>query len=77
MSKFNDQEYDVIPPGEYKTKIISKEIIPTEKALSGCIRTELEVIEGEFKGRKLFMSEPLVEDPYLVVVVEHSDVTLN
>ena len=77
MSKHNDQEYDVIPPGEYKTKIIDKEVIRTEPAMTGCIRTELEIIEGEFKGRKLFISEPLVEDPYLVVVVEHSDVMLN
>ena len=59
MSRFNDQRYDVLPLGEYETKVINMEIVSADDETALCVRSELEIVEGVFKGRRLFTSMTL------------------
>lgn len=44
----------VIPAGDYNVQIVKSEIKPTANGQSHYLQLELEVLDGEFKGRKLW-----------------------
>jgi hypothetical protein len=47
-------DYTPITPGEYKVHILSSEMVETTKRDGHMLKLELEIIEGESAGRKLF-----------------------
>jgi hypothetical protein len=46
--------FDPLPDGYYNARVINSEAKPTKDNESGYLALELEVIDGEYKGRKLF-----------------------
>ena len=44
----------IIPAGDYNVQIVKSEIKPTANGQSHYLQLELEVLDGEFKGRKLW-----------------------
>ena len=46
--------FEPLPAGWYNTKIVASEAKPTKDNESGYLQLELEVLDGEYKGRKLF-----------------------
>lgn len=47
-------EYTPIPPGEYKVHIIASSMDPTSNGNGHFLKLEMEILEGESGGRKLF-----------------------
>lgn len=47
-------DYTPIPPGEYKVQIISSEMVETNAKTGSMLKLELEIVEGDQAGRKLF-----------------------
>jgi hypothetical protein len=47
-------DYTPIAPGEYKVHILSSEMVETSSKNGHMLKLELEIIEGESAGRKLF-----------------------
>ena len=46
--------YEVLPPGKYIVQIVGSEMRPTSNGLGQYLWLELDVLEGEHAGRKLF-----------------------
>jgi len=46
--------YDVLPPGKYTVQIVNSEMRPTSNGLGQYLWLELDVLDGEHAGRKLF-----------------------
>lgn len=47
-------DFTPIPPGEYKVQIISSEMVETSAKNGHMLKLELEIVEGDQAGRKLF-----------------------
>lgn len=47
-------EYTPIPAGEYKVQIITSEMVENKAQTGTMLKLELEIMEGEQSGRKLF-----------------------
>lgn len=47
-------DYTPIPPGEYKVQILSSEMVENSAKTGHMLKLELEIIEGDQAGRKLF-----------------------
>ena len=47
-------EYTPIPPGEYKVHIVTSEIVENSAKTGSMLKLEIEIIEGDQSGRKLF-----------------------
>ena len=46
--------YDVLPPGKYLSQIVASEMRATKDGLGQYLYLEVDVIEGQYAGRKLF-----------------------
>ena len=46
--------YEVLPPGQYVVQIVQSEMRPTKNGQGQLLALELDVLEGEHAGRKLF-----------------------
>ncbi|HHK74715.1 MAG TPA: DUF669 domain-containing protein [Rhizobiales bacterium] len=46
--------YDVLPPGRYAVQIVDSEMRVTKDGMGQYLWLELDVLEGEYAGRKLF-----------------------
>jgi hypothetical protein len=46
--------YDVLPKGKYTGMAISSELKPTKSGTGSYLQVVFEIIDGKFKGRKLF-----------------------
>ena len=46
--------YDVLPPGKYLAQIVASEMRATKDGLGQYLYLEVDVIEGQYAGRKLF-----------------------
>jgi hypothetical protein len=46
--------FEVLPPGRYLVQIVSSEMRPTKDGAGQYLWLELDVLEGEYQGRKLF-----------------------
>ncbi|WP_075220695.1 DUF669 domain-containing protein [Acuticoccus yangtzensis] len=46
--------YEVLPPGKYTVQIVNSEMRPTSNGLGQYLWLELDVLDGEHAGRKLF-----------------------
>ena len=47
-------EYEVLPPGRYLAQIVNSEMRPTKDGLGAFLFLEIDVLEGQYQGRKLF-----------------------
>lgn len=47
-------DFTPVPPGEYKVQIISSEMVETSAKTGHMLKLELEIIEGDQAGRKLY-----------------------
>lgn len=47
-------DFTPVPPGEYKVQIISSEMVETSSKNGHMLKLELEILEGDQAGRKLF-----------------------
>jgi len=47
-------DYAPIPPGEYKVQILTSEMVDTAARTGRMLKLEIEIIEGDQAGRKLF-----------------------
>jgi hypothetical protein len=62
LSGFNAAEvepskgFDPIPAGKYPAMIVNSEMKPTQAGTGEYLKLEFEVLDGEFKGRKLFVN---------------------
>jgi hypothetical protein len=46
--------FEVLPPGRYLVQIVASEMRPTKDGAGQYLWLELDVLEGEYQGRKLF-----------------------
>ena len=54
--------FDVYPAGKYLSQIVSSEMRPTKDGRGQYLFLELDILEGQFAGRKLFDRLNLVND---------------
>ena len=54
--------FDVFPAGKYLSQIVSSEMRPTKDGRGQYLFLELDILEGQFAGRKLFDRLNLVND---------------
>jgi hypothetical protein len=54
--------FDVFPAGQYLAQIVSSEMRPTKDGRGQYLFLELDILEGQFAGRKLFDRLNLVND---------------
>lgn len=54
--------FDVFPAGKYLAQIVSSEMRPTKDGRGQYLFLELDILEGQFAGRKLFDRLNLVND---------------
>ena len=47
-------EYEVLPPGKYLAQIVNSEMRPTKDGLGAYLYLEIDILEGQYQGRKLF-----------------------
>ncbi|MFM2005562.1 MAG: hypothetical protein RLZZ09_1217 [Pseudomonadota bacterium] len=47
-------EYEVLPPGKYLAQIVNSEMRPTKDGLGAYLFLEIDILEGQYQGRKLF-----------------------
>jgi hypothetical protein len=47
-------EYEVLPPGKYLAQIINSEMRPTKDGTGAFLFLEIDILEGQYQGRKLF-----------------------
>ncbi|MAK85994.1 MAG: hypothetical protein CMK96_03385 [Pseudomonas sp.] len=47
-------DYSPIPPGEYRVHVISSDLKATKAGTGNYLELEMEVLDGEHQGRKLF-----------------------
>lgn len=48
------QDFDVLPAGKYKVQIIASEMRPTKSGDGGYLWLEMEILDGQFHGRKIW-----------------------
>jgi hypothetical protein len=60
-------EFDAIPSGKYVACIVESEMKPTKSGTGSYLQLTFEVLEGEFKGRKVW-SRLNLENPNAVAV---------
>ncbi len=48
------QSYDPIPAGKYRAMVVDSEVKPTKAGTGHLLKLTWEVLEGEYKGRKVF-----------------------
>jgi Protein of unknown function (DUF669) len=46
--------FEVLPPGRYPVQIVASEMRPTKDGVGQYLWIQLDLLEGEYKGRKLF-----------------------
>jgi hypothetical protein len=46
--------YEVLPPGKYNVQVVASEMRPTKDGLGQYLFLELDILEGQHAGRKLF-----------------------
>ncbi len=46
--------YDVLPPGKYLAQIVNSEMRPTRDGMGQYLYLEIDILEGQYAGRKLF-----------------------
>ena len=46
--------YDVLPPGKYLGQIVASEMRPTKDGTGQYLYMEVDILEGQYAGRKLF-----------------------
>ena len=46
--------FEVVPPGEYIAQIVKSDLQPTKSGHGQRLSLELDILEGEYQGRKLF-----------------------
>src|SRR5688572_12897005 len=49
-----NQPFEVLPPGKYKVQVIDSDMRPTKDGLGAYLWLEMEILEGELQGRKLW-----------------------
>lgn len=49
-----NQPFEVIPAGKYKVQVVDSDMKPTKDGMGQYLWLELEILEGEFTGRKLW-----------------------
>lgn len=54
--------YDVLPPGKYLAQIVASEMRPTKDGRGQYLFLEVDIIDGQYAGRKLFDRLNLVND---------------
>lgn len=65
--------YDVLPPGKYLVQIIFSEMRPTKDGRGQYLYLELDVLEGQYAGRKLFDRLNLVNpNPDAVLIAQRT-----
>ncbi|MEN9923985.1 MAG: hypothetical protein RL268_111 [Pseudomonadota bacterium] len=47
-------DYSPVPPGEYKVQIITSDFVETANRTGHMLKLEMEIIEGEQSGRRLY-----------------------
>jgi hypothetical protein len=47
-------DFTPVPPGEYKVQIVSSEMVETSSKNGHMLKLELEIVEGDQAGRKLY-----------------------
>lgn len=47
-------EYEVLPPGKYLAQIVNSEMRPTKDGQGAYLFVEIDVLESQYQGRKLF-----------------------
>ena len=47
-------EYQVLPPGKYLAQIVNSEMRPTKDGMGAYLFLEIDILEGQYQGRKLF-----------------------
>lgn len=47
-------EYEVLPPGKYLAQIVNSEMRPTKDGMGAYLFLEIDILEGQYQGRKLF-----------------------
>jgi len=48
------QSWDVLPPGDYEVAIIDSDMRPTKNGEGEYLELQMDVLDGKWKGRKLF-----------------------
>ena len=46
--------FDVLPPGKYRVQLVASEMRPTKDGMGQYLLLELDILEGQYAGRKLF-----------------------
>ena len=46
--------YEVLPPGKYLAQIVNSEMRPTRDGMGQYLYLEIDILEGQYAGRKLF-----------------------
>lgn len=46
--------YEVLPPGRYLSQIVQSEMRPTKDGMGQYLYLEVDILEGQYQGRKLF-----------------------
>ena len=46
--------FDVLPPGKYRVQLVASEMRPTKDGMGQYLLLELDILEGQYTGRKLF-----------------------
>lgn len=46
--------FDVVPPGDYVAQIVKSDLQPTKNGQGQRLSLELDILEGQYQGRKLF-----------------------
>ena len=67
--------FDVIPAGKYIAQIIKSDMLPTSDGQGQFLKLEYEIIEGEFKGRRLWNNLNLVNNSALAVEIAQRDLS--
>jgi Protein of unknown function (DUF669) len=49
-----NSEYEVLPPGKYLAQIVNSEMRPTKDGMGQYLFLEIDILEGQYQGRKLF-----------------------
>lgn len=65
--------FDVLPPGKYRVQIVASEMRPTKDGLGQYLFVELDILEGQYAGRKVFDRLNLVNNnPEAVQMAQRS-----
>lgn len=54
--------YDTIPAGKYTAQVIDSDVVPTKNGTGTRLKLTCEVLDGEYKGRKVFGNLNIVND---------------